>query len=107
MARNEKDGSGIQMPWDEQASPSNVIRCPKCHNNGMDGSITGFAGQWGITRKCTKCGQQWSGGIGVPKADFSEGPSIPGVERKEEPALVRNTEPQYRDPNKNYGDEES
>lgn len=95
------------MPWDEKATPINIIRCPKCGNDGMDGSITGYSSQYGITRKCTKCRQEWQGGIGVQQADFSEPPAIPGVERKEDPPLVQYTGGQYRDPNKNHDSEDS
>ena len=109
MSRNQKEGSNIPLPWDELASPSNVIRCPKCGNDGMDGSITGMTGQWGIQRKCLKngCNQTWSGGIGVQQADFTEAPAIPGVERKDdlEAPLVQYTGGQYRDPNKNHDEE--
>lgn len=108
MGRNQKEGSNIPMPWDEAATPSNVIRCPKCGNDGMDGSITGFSSQYGITRKCLKnnCNHTWAGGIGVQIADFSEAPAIPGVERKDDlvPPGVEYTGGEYRDPNKNYED---
>lgn len=106
MSRNSKEGSHIPMPWDANASPSNVLRCPKCGNNGMDGSITGFSSQYGITRKCMKCQNQWAGGIGVQIADFSEPAAIPGVERKEDPPLVQYTGGQYRDPSKNSSNED-
>lgn len=106
MGSNGKEGSNIAFPWDEKASPTNVIRCPKCDNIGMDGSISGLSTQWGIQRKCGKCGQTWSGGIGVQIADFSEPPAIPGVERREDPPLVEYTGGQYRDPNKNHDGED-
>lgn len=106
MSRNSKEGSNIPMPWDETATPTNVIRCPNCGNDGMDGSITGFSSQYGISRKCLQCKHTWSGGIGVQIADFSEPAAIPGIERKEDPPLVQYTGGQYRDPNKNFGSDE-
>ncbi len=113
MAKNSKEGSHIRLPWDESNSSTNRILCPKCGNDGMDGSITGFSTQWGLTRKCLKvgedkkvCGFKWSGGIGVQIADFSEPLPLPGIERKEDPPLVQYTGGQYRDPNKNFDSED-
>lgn len=107
MPKNPKEGSHIKLPWEESSTPTGVVRCPKCHNDGMDGSITGFSGTWGISRKCIKCGNSWQGGIGIQIADFSETPAIPNVERKEDPPLVQYTGGQYRDPNKNHSGEDS
>jgi DNA-directed RNA polymerase subunit RPC12/RpoP len=106
MAKNSKETSGITLPWDEKATTSNVIRCPQCGNNGQDGTITGYSGTYGVRRKCLKCKQEWSGGIGVQIADFSEPLPIPGVERMEEVPEVKYTGGQFRNPNKNYSDDE-
>lgn len=106
MAKNSKEGSHIKLPWEESATPSNTLRCPVCHNDGMDGSITGFSSTYGIHRRCLRCKNEWQGGIGVQIADFSDPLPLPNVERKEEPPSVQYTGGQYRDPNKNYGNDE-
>ncbi len=106
MAKNSPEGSHINYPWDEKQGVSLTIRCPNCGNDGMDGSITGFSNQWGITRKCLKCQQQWCGGIGVQQADFSQDPPIPGVTRPEPPPKAQNLGGGFRDPSKNHDPEE-
>jgi hypothetical protein len=78
----------------------------------MDGSITGRGGQWGIQRKCLKkdpetgkiCGQTWSGGIGVQRADLSSAPLYPGKESPPDDDLPTSqyTGASFRDPSKNF-----
>ncbi len=106
MSRNQKEASNITLPWDEKATTTNVIRCPKCGNTGQDGSITGYSGAYGISRKCLKCKQTWSGGIGIQIADFTQPLPIPGVERMEEVVENKNPTPAFRDPAKNHSNDE-
>jgi len=107
----------ISFPWDEAQDVSPIIKCPKCGNTGMDGSITAKAGQWGLKRICLKadpktgkvCNQTWSGGIGVQIADFSEPPVIPGVDPGyDDLPHTQFTGAPHRDPSKNFdpGDNE-
>jgi hypothetical protein len=108
MARNSPEGSSINYPWNSKEGLSQVIRCPVCGNDGMDGSITGLSGQWGILRKCLKCKNEWSGGIGVQIADFTEDPPLPNIERREAPPKnPENTGAEFRNPAKNHDPEES
>ena len=76
----------------------------------MDGSITGHAGQWNLTRICLKpgedgkpCNQKWSGGIGVQQADFAEPAPQDGVESTlDDRPSVQYTGASFRDPSKNF-----
>lgn len=99
------DRPDLLFPFDAEAVSKPAIVCPnpKCRNEGMDGSITGRSGQWGIQRKCIKCGQTWSGGIGVQQADHSEGMPKPGVVNPEDDVIsTKNAGANFRDPSKNH-----
>lgn len=103
------DRPDLLFPFDAEAVEKPGILCPnpKCRNDGMDGSITGRSGQWGIKRICKKCGQEWSGGIGVQQADFSGSMPRPGVEDPEDVAIPNQSGAVgFRDPSKNYSGDE-
>ena len=103
------DRPDLLFPFDvrEVSQPRIVCPNPKCRNSGMDGTITGRSGQWGVKRKCLKCGQEWSGGIGVQRADFSEPIPVPGVDNTgDDIPSVQYTGAGFRDPDKNYSGEE-
>lgn len=102
MSRYRPPDNNISSPWDESVEVSPKIVCPKCKNNGQDGSIDGKQNQWGLTRICLKCGHQWSGGIGVQRPDYSEPPSVPGVDTEPDEPPEQNIGSPFRDPNKNY-----
>jgi hypothetical protein len=103
------DRPDLLFPFDADAVSRPRIICPnpECSNDGMDGSITGRAGQWGIQRKCTKCGHTWSGGIGVQIADASGGMPKPGVVDPEDDVLpTHSTTADFRNPSKNFSGDE-
>jgi hypothetical protein len=104
MSRYTPPDNNITSPWDEEKEVTPKIVCPnpKCKNTGQDGSITAKSNQWCLTRICLKCGQKWSGGIGVQRADYSEPPSVPGVDTAPEEPPEQYTGSPFRDPKKNY-----
>jgi hypothetical protein len=107
MSRQPDGSGGIRLPWDENKASGNVIVCPNCRNDGMDGSITGRAGQWGILRICKQCGHKWSGGIAVQIADFTDPLPIQGSDAGDQQAPeVQFTGSPHRDPAKNFDPDE-
>ena len=115
MARDVPDN--ISFPWDEGQGVTTKLQCPKCGNDGMDGTITANAHQFGLERICIKpdpetgkpCNHRWSGGIGVQRADFSEPPGIPGVASGyDDRPHTQFTGAPHRDPRKNvsYGEDD-
>ena len=106
MSRTDDDEKpDLLFPFDAgEADRSTGVQCPKCGNDGMDGTIVGKAGQWGIKRICRKCNFEWAGGIGVQQADFSQPAPRPGIAdpAEEDLSAPRYTGGSYRDPSKNY-----
>jgi hypothetical protein len=104
----QDDEPDLLFPFDTRQTTSTGIQCPECGNNGMDGSITGQSGQWGIKRICKKCDHEWHGGIGVQRADFSEPIPRPGVAPPayDDIPIVQYTGAAYRDPSKNFSGDE-
>jgi hypothetical protein len=49
-----------------EISAADVVKCPACHAQ----DFAAFSNQYGVHRKCNKCGNEWSGG-GV--GSFPEG----------------------------------
>ena len=104
--------SNISHPWNDQKPSGTGVRCGKCGNDGMDGTITGRSGQWNNTRICLKpdpktgklCNHTWHAGIGVQIADFSrQSLSAVGDDRVEDDRpVVQNLGPSFRDPTKNH-----
>lgn len=102
---NEPD---LLFPFDTEEAAKTGICCPnpKCLNDGMDGSITGRGGQWGIQRMCKKCGQTWSGGIGVQRPDHSEPMPVAGVDTTGDDVPIRDNNSSFRTSDKNYSGDE-
>lgn len=107
--KKSKEISNISHPWSEGTKSGTGIRCPKCGNDGMDGSIHGRGGQWSVERICMKpgengkpCRQKWSGGIGVQQADYSQPLPIEGVASSTDDHPINDDVGQpFRDPSKN------
>ena len=109
MSSRDDDTPDLLFPFDAEQTSGPKIVCPNptCRNDGMDGSITGKSGQWGIKRICKKCGQEWSGGIGVQQADYSEPMPLPGVDTTGDDIPVsKYTGASFRDPSKNFSGDE-
>lgn len=104
MSRQDDDKPDLLFPFDAEQAARPAIICPnpECRNDGMDGSITGKSGQWGIKRICKKCGQEWHGGIAVQRADFSEPMPRPGVPEPDDRPTTQYTGAAFRDPSKNF-----
>lgn len=83
-------------------------RCPKCKSTNFRGWNTDY----GVMRKCLvpACQEEWSGGtMAAGRANFLDLypqplPGVPAIEDDVPP--IQYTGAGYRDPSKNFGDDE-
>lgn len=83
-----------------------ALRCPVCKENEK---ITPGRNQWGIWYVCDKCGNRWSGGMGVAQPDPGSPVPVPGIALPDEDDYPEPTQwgrVGFRDPRKNYGGSE-
>lgn len=78
-------------------------KCPTCRSQ----DFRAWTMQYGLMRKCNACGEEWSGGsVAVARPDFLEPPPLPGVPVPDELPSVQFTGANFRDPSKNFGDDD-
>lgn len=106
MSEKRREGSFINLPFQTDKGVRPVVVCPKCGNDGMDGSIDAKSLQWGLKRICLRCNYEWSGGIGVQQA-VDPGDTTPSGEPAYDPDErgVEFTGAPFRDPGKNFDSE--
>ena len=75
-----------------------TIKCPVCKKADFDA----FQNQYESWRVCRKCGNRWSGGIGVKQPDFTKDANRALVPPPGVPAPDDDI-PEYRDLGKNFG----
>lgn len=85
-------------------SESNLTpKCPKCRSSNFHA----YTNQYGITRQCKDCKEEWSGGVGV-SANAALSDSFPqGAAPLDDIPVVQYTGAAFRDPSKSYdGDDD-
>lgn len=78
-------------------------RCPVCTSQNFHA----WTHQYGVSRRCLDCGNEWSGGtVAAARPSFLEPPPPPDGMVLDDPPVIQYTGANFRDPSKNFGDDD-